>query len=801
MERKFSFAGETPVWEAWVSPEQDGEKHPAARILTERLNRVHWAALRSVARSLGKSGGWPLLRTELNYEEVETLKTLHRLSDWVVTVDRNAGIEYFDSPREARAVYDAYVIDAVPERDDLGCLQLITSTSHLDEVRGLLDQALAYMGLSSSLKNCEFLLGQLKALSGRLAMRLASATTEAHAKTSGELVALALSRAQCCEPQPGHPCWLSLKEGFFVPLDDVRDLLPAPEPEEAEEKSETRADLLYVTAPARGGLVFRFVEVKYRRHLALARSLDLVETVSRQASKSRELWLDWYFSQHCPPIVRSLRRSRLARALHFYVEKAKRHHLAADVSQRLSQEVNRMVVDPEDYKIGEVAEPNRGFIFCPEFTQPEPERLFPDVSDDTAIFLFGPGALPDLVHSRPPDASKQAAAPGDGAEATTAAVPTAQTDTTSTDGGGVQPIAEPPAEPGRPPSGTDKASIILGNVHASETAVSWSVAIDGNPHLMIVGLPGMGKTTCLVNLCRQLQSSGIAPIVFSYHDDIDSKLAGLFPDLGRSDCQSLGFNPMRVTDPGPLGHIESAGLLRDIFASIFPELGDLQLETIRTAIKSSYEAGGWGPQGKSEGLEPPPFRAFFKKLQSSGKTDTRTQTLLARLTELDDYRFFNDSPAGQSLLDETWPRVLQIHKTQNAAVQRAYASFAFYRIYQDMFRRGRQDRITHAVVFDEAHRASRLKLIPTMAKECRKYGIALVLASQEARDFDTSLFSAIANYLILRVTENDAKALARNVAPSDMERRIADRLKQIEKYQALYFSEGRRSPAHVDLVA
>ena len=38
---------------------------------------------------------------------------------------------------------------------------------------------------------------------------------------------------------------------------------------------------------------------------------------------------------------------------------------------------------------------------------------------------------------------------------------------------------------------------------------------------------------------------------------------------------------------------------------------------------------------------------------------------------------------------------------------------------------------------------SRLKLIPTMTKECRKYGIALVVTSQEARDFDTSLFSSI----------------------------------------------------------
>lgn len=36
--------------------------------------------------------------------------------------------------------------------------------------------------------------------------------------------------------------------------------------------------------------------------------------------------------------------------------------------------------------------------------------------------------------------------------------------------------------------------------------------------------------------------------------------------------------------------------------------------------------------------------------------------------------------------------------------------------------------------------------------------------TQEACDFNTSLFSAIANYLILRLTETDAKALERNVA-------------------------------------
>src|SRR4029077_5527784 len=272
---------------------------------------------------------------------------------------------------------------------------------------------------------------------------------------------------------------------------------------------------------------------------------------------------------------------------------------------------------------------------------------------------FGPGALPDVIHSQTADFSKQARPTEGDIQASTADGSPRQSDSELDV---VRAKAMSGASSARPMEASSEkgtASVTLGRIHGADTSVFWSVNIAGNPHLMIAGLPGMGKTTCLVNLCRQLQTSGITPIVFSYHDDIDSKLAEFFLDIGKSDCQSLGFNPMRVTDPGPLGHIESAGLLRDIFASIFPELGDLQLETIRAAIKSSYQTCGWGLQRGAESLRPPPFRAFFEKLQSSGKSDSRTQTLMARLTELDDYQFFNDAQARQSFLDETRPALLQ----------------------------------------------------------------------------------------------------------------------------------------------
>ena len=240
--------------------------------------------------------------------------------------------------------------------------------------------------------------------------------------------------------------------------------------------------------------------------------------------------------------------------------------------------------------------------------------------------------------------------------------------------------------------------------------------------------------------------------------------------------------------------------MRDIFAAIYPELGDIQAERIRGAIKESFLEAGWGnANADTSDFQEPMFSRFVEILRGDPKPDRGLRTLLARLEELEDYGFFNLRESHSSLWDSEQPTVIRIHTTQNDNLQRAFASLVFYGLYKDMFRRGIQDRITHALIFDEAHRAAGLKLLPTMAKECRKYGISLVLASQEAKDFDVSVFSAIANYLVLRLTEVDAKSLVRNVSSSQQERVLIDKIKQMDRFKALYFCEGKSRPYFVRL--
>ena len=264
------------AWMTFAAPELSGEVSPDNRNASDRLRRVDRATARATARALGGfSDHWPVLKTRLSAEDRVRVERLHEHSDWVVTLDRNAALDYFDSPRESPDTYERFVIDTVPDRSDLTAIQLVTSTTNLDAVRDLVDEALGDMGLSSSERNSRFLVSQLKALSGRLAIRLADGGTR-----TGELIALALMYAHCAAAGEQRGPWLNVEQGVLIPVDEIADHAPIVQMTMEEGESARRADFIHVSAPSRGPLEFRFVEVKHRQHLRTARQPDMLAHIA-----------------------------------------------------------------------------------------------------------------------------------------------------------------------------------------------------------------------------------------------------------------------------------------------------------------------------------------------------------------------------------------------------------------------------------------------------------------------------------------------------------------------------------------
>ena len=64
----------------------------------------------------------------------------------------------------------------------------------------------------------------------------------------------------------------------------------------------------------------------------------------------------------------------------------------------------------------------------------------------------------------------------------------------------------------KPPNSS--IDVVLGANISTGDDVVWRVSIKSNPHLMVAGLPGMGKTTALINICRQLRAGGLTLLYF-----------------------------------------------------------------------------------------------------------------------------------------------------------------------------------------------------------------------------------------------------------------------------------------------
>ena len=70
---------------------------------------------------------------------------------------------------------------------------------------------------------------------------------------------------------------------------------------------------------------------------------------------------------------------------------------------------------------------------------------------------------------------------------------------------------------------------------------------------------------------------------------------------------------MQVNGESSLAYIDNAGQLRDIFGAMYPDLGDIQLDKIRKAIKDSYVSKGWGQKDLPETPTTPESASFSKR--------------------------------------------------------------------------------------------------------------------------------------------------------------------------------------------
>ena len=288
--------------------------------LLARLSAQLSAATATVATSQTGLDLRPVITLALNVEQRALLHQIHEVSDWVLTLDRNLGIEFFDHGGKANR--PDYLIDHSPEGIGLGGQRLIITSRSVTELEAMLRPVLQSYGLDAQGRHAVAILGQLRSLSGRLALKLISSSSQ-----RAEALGLALSRMYL-EHQG------VFENQIVVPLDahlDLYRVLKGFADELGDEVSFKRTDLgLFDLNAAASLITCRLVEVKCYSNVGdLGAYEQLKINAAEQIQQSQEV-LAHHFDPHRTPHDRPdrlIKTRELALLLEFYLDRAERYEI------------------------------------------------------------------------------------------------------------------------------------------------------------------------------------------------------------------------------------------------------------------------------------------------------------------------------------------------------------------------------------------------------------------------------------------------------------------------------------------
>ena len=281
------------------------------------LSRHVCFATSAVAAAGASFKAVPMVTLGLGVAQRELIYEVHQISDWVFTIDRNMGIEFFD--HGGRKNRPDYLIDYVPGASASATHNLIISSRSTDELEAMLQPVLLSHGLSADGQQAVQILAHLRSLSGQLALKLISAPTQ-----QAEALGLALARFYL-EYQG------ALSNQVIVPLDAHTDLYRSSG--EADDVNDgislQRTDLaLFDLNLASRTIICKLIEVKcYSQVGDFAAFNQLKERISSQINQSERV-----LQRHFDPALkkpdrpdRLLKSRELARILRFYLERSIRY--------------------------------------------------------------------------------------------------------------------------------------------------------------------------------------------------------------------------------------------------------------------------------------------------------------------------------------------------------------------------------------------------------------------------------------------------------------------------------------------
>jgi len=308
-----------------------------------------------------------------------------------------------------------------------------------------------------------------------------------------------------------------------------------------------------------------------------------------------------------------------------------------------------------------------------------------------------------------------------------------------------------------------RLSVHLGS--NKEGSVTWQPLALPNPHLLAVGGSGSGKSQTIKAIAHDLRKA-TAVVVLDIHGDLTIDGATTHELHFES---KYGINPLVLSlDPKGGGPVAQKEIVRTRLQRTFAPMGSVQLGVLDDLLDRCYRGCGITQEDQESWRREPPTFADLEELLEEEiarkKNPERLQALKTKISPVFDCRIFS-KPA----LPIAARGITRIDLSRLGLEIQFLASDVLLRyLFREAMLAGEaaEGELRYLFVIDEAKllvargKDDPLGIINRLASEARKYGVGLLLASQDLDHFSRDILGNVATKLVLMHSETAIRATA-----------------------------------------
>ena len=293
-----------------------------------------------------------------------------------------------------------------------------------------------------------------------------------------------------------------------------------------------------------------------------------------------------------------------------------------------------------------------------------------------------------------------------------------------------------------------------------------SIDIHTNPHIVISGASGSGKSYTAARIATQIaRITKSSVIIIDPHGEYKNLLNGGMV----INASTSSINPLDLQGKSPRQRaIEITSLVSSLF-----KLGPLQERLLEDAILLAYETRGIIENEPSTWRKTPPTLLDVAQiLRQIASKEKRAYIVATYIESLASRVFTKTRISMDSILSSRKPVIIDLSSIGERSWQSLYIELFLEKLYVAMKEKDLAKSIRAVLVIDEAHlvasKNSRRNIVANMAAELRKYGLALILIAQRLDDLDKSILANTGTKIALRQVEPKlAKYVAESMAISN----------------------------------